>query len=174
MLCWAYLQQRGDDLLPPPPGKAGGIAEPAAAMDEATSELLAKERKKRDTAAAVAQMRERLRVMGILQKTQQRTPTAENAADLPSDAVSEISPSSYGSESFAQNKSTQQSVTPKSTTADTEDGYDTASTTSEPEEVRASLHVPKGGHVRQSSQGRASEIASEIAHKSAKYKNILR
>lgn len=133
-------------------------------MDEATSELLAKERKKRDTAAAVAQMRERLRVMGILQKTQQRTPTAENAADLPGDVVSEISPSSH-----------QQSVTPKSTAADTEDGYDTASTTSEPEEVRASVHMPKrGGHVRQSSQGRANEIASEIAHKSAKYKNILR
>lgn len=149
-------------------------------MDEATAELLAKERKKRDTAAAVAQMRERLRVMGILQKTQQRTPTAVDAAELPSDAMSEISPSSYGSGGFAPDSrspavKSAQAATPKSTTADTEDGYDTASTASEPDEVRASLpNAPKSAHVRQSSQDRANEIASEIQHKSAKYKTILR
>ncbi len=146
-------------------------------VDEATSELLAKERKKRDTAAAVAQMRERLRVMGVLQKTQQqRTPTAEDAADV---ALSEVSPSSYGSGNFAPDSLTSvkaSSFTPKSQTADAEeDGYDTASTTSEPEEVHTS--AVKGshpGHLRQGSQDRANEIASEISRKSAKYKTILR
>ena len=50
---FSFISQRGDNLLPPPPGNPGATTQ--AFVDEATAELLAKERKKRDTAAAVAQ-----------------------------------------------------------------------------------------------------------------------
>lgn len=132
-------------------------------MDAASVEIQTKERKQRETAAAVAQMRERLRVMGILQKTQQggvepATPSSSDLSPLPEESASAM-------------QSPVPSKGPSSLSKD-DDGYDTASTTSEPDEVRDGNE--ETGVLIRNSQDKASQIVEKINQKSSKYKHILK
>jgi hypothetical protein len=107
-----------------------------------------REEKQRETAAAVAQMKERLRVMGMLGQTK------SVADDASSYVSSDQSPVATKAISLASSSPTVK------TAGVAEDGYETASTASEDE---------GGDHL-----DRSTLIANEIAQKASKYRNILR
>jgi hypothetical protein len=92
-------------------------------------------------------MKERLRVMGMLAQTKTAPDDSSYASSDPSPAVTQTA--------------SQASRSPATKAAGVaEDGYDTASTASEPEEAD---HLD-----------RSTLIANEISQKASKYRNILR
>lgn len=168
--------------MPPPPPSNTEI-------DAASVEIQSKERKQRETAAAVAQMRERLRVMGILQKTQQGgggdseqgtepdsgmlSPVPEeslSASELASPVPSKAAFSSAGASS-SKVESVEQGHG-QGQQGEDGDGYDTASTASEPDEARDANE--ETGVLICGSQGKASRIVEKINQKTSKYKHILK
>jgi hypothetical protein len=127
-------------------------ASSAAAASEAESPAQAMERRKRETAAALAQMQGRLRVMGILEPTQRAEPDAEeDPSPFPAN-VSTRSP---------QSKAETVASTPKPD----DDGYDTASTASEPD---------SGADNSSSQLDQSTLIVNEISQKAADYRRVLK
>eukprot|EP00428_Durinskia_dybowskii_P080178 CAMPEP_0170442950 /NCGR_PEP_ID=MMETSP0117_2-20130122/47712_1 /TAXON_ID=400756 /ORGANISM="Durinskia baltica, Strain CSIRO CS-38" /LENGTH=1362 /DNA_ID=CAMNT_0010703615 /DNA_START=33 /DNA_END=4119 /DNA_ORIENTATION=- len=106
-------KNEGKPIASPPPKASPAAGTSAASIVAPDSAAHVQERKQRDTAAAVAQMRERLKVMGILEGTKK-----------PADTTSTSVNSTETSPPHPQQQQQQQHA---------EDGYDTASTASEPD-----------------------------------------
>ena len=136
-------------ILPPPPPTP---ADEAAARP---TDAQVRERKQRDAAAAVAQMRERLKGMGIIPGTQKIVPEGSSEPSPITTEPGHRQPVDLPTHSPVQKPLS----APVAAAAD--DGYDTASTASEPE-------------VAQDALDESTQIANNIAQKTRKYRNILR
>lgn len=150
-----------DQAQPHPRGRADSNPSIASAASAETP-AQAMERRKRETAAALAQMQGRLRVMGILEGTKRIEEESEDAdqSPPPAAAAASVAGSAKVSTRSPQSKAETVASTPGNGGEDG-DGYDTASTASEPD--------GDGSQLDQSSL-----IVNEISQKASEYRRILR
>lgn len=163
------MEYRGDNLLPPPE-----LLRADAVGGKETSEGLVLEVKRRETAAAVSQMKERLRAMGILEATRKLQPTVTEKHIVKDDSKSVDKLEEVHEVVYPPPPPFEEIIKGKQNSNDGDEAYDTASTVSDDSPVvRKKGSASKNVANEMESQDPAF-ISALLKKKASDYKTVLR